>query len=115
MTKDILLDALKVLPYVENTDFINGTGFYFSCLWEPTIPPPNFIDMLEMLPNEGKEKIFFTSNLAKKQDVDFFERLSKCNLHHINISIETMKPDRYQAITGGNPVLLKISFQTCKF
>lgn len=109
MTKDILTNALKVLPYVEDTDFVNGTGFYFSCLWEPTIHP-EFIDMLEMLPKEGKEKIFFTSNFAKKMDRQFFERLSKCNLHHINISIETLNQDRYKAITGGGEVLFENFF-----
>ena len=52
--------VLKVLPYVR--DYAGGGyGFYFSCIYEPTINP-NFLEYLSLLPPIGKDKCFLTTN-----------------------------------------------------
>lgn len=109
MTAEVLDQMLKVLPYVSDTSYDNNSGFYFSCLGEPSIHP-NFIERLEQIQALGKEKIFFTTNFAKAQDDVFFERLRKCNIHHMNVSIETLSKDRYQNITKGTEMFFENFF-----
>lgn len=109
MTEDIFKNAFKVAEYLPDIVDMNGNGFYFSCLWEPSINP-DFMNLIQILPERYKERVFFTSNFAKKYDDEMFEILAKANLHHINISIETLNRERYKELTGGTDANYDIFF-----
>ena len=88
---------LEVIPFVKNYEG-GGYGFYFSCSYEPTVHP-QFLEYLEMLPPEAKNKCFFTTNLLKPMDENFIESMLTANIFLINISIETFNPKRFEYIT----------------
>lgn len=101
MTPEIFADMLKIVKYVPGAEAMDGQGFYFSCLWEPSLNP-NYIKLLQMIPAEDKHKIFFTSNFARKFDLETIEALAKANVEYINISIESFERERYKKLTGGS-------------
>lgn len=113
MTEDIFENAFKVAEYLPDIVDMNGNGFYFSCLWEPSINP-GFMNLVQMLPSKYKERVFFTSNFAKKYDDEMFEILAKANIHHINISIETLEREKYKELTGGTDANYDIFFDNLK-
>lgn len=86
----------KTLPLLSMTGY---DGFYVSCLFEPTLNP-DFSKILSMIPEEGKGKAFFTTNLVKKLSDDELLAFSKANLDHINISLETYDRTLYDRLTG---------------
>ncbi|WP_407415333.1 radical SAM protein [Methanobrevibacter sp.] len=89
--------VLEVLPLVK--DYAGGGyGFYFSCIYEPTINPL-FLEYLDLLPDIAKNKCFLTTNLAKPMDEGFIKRLLSANIRLVNISIESLKPERFEYIT----------------
>lgn len=69
-----------------------------SCLFEPTLHP-HFLDFMEYIPKNKKDKIFFTSNISRKFSDGYFYRMAQCNFHHINISLETLDENKYKFIT----------------
>ena len=89
---------LDVIPFVK--DYAGGGyGFYFSCIYEPTIHP-RFLEFLEMLPVEAKKKCFFTTNLVRPMDKKFINSMISANVGLINISIETFDADKFEYITN---------------
>lgn len=89
--------VLEVIPLVK--DYAGGGyGFYFSCIYEPTIHP-QFLDYLSMLPPEAKKKCFFTTNLVRPMDENFIKTMLSSNVGLINISIETFDSERFEYIT----------------
>lgn len=74
-------------------------GIFLSCLYEPTIAK-SFFEIISKLPKNARKKVFFTTNLAVPMSKDDIKILSRANVHHINISIETLKEERYPLITG---------------
>lgn len=90
-------NVLEVLPLVKEYAG-GGYGFYFSCIYEPTIHP-QFLDYLSMLPPEAKKKCFFTTNLARPMDKNFIKAMLSSNVGLINISIETFDCERFEYIT----------------
>lgn len=89
--------VLKVLPYVR--DYAGGGyGFYFSCIYEPTINP-NFLEYLSLLPPIGKEKCFLTTNLARPMTKEYILGMISSNLRLINISIESLDEEKFEYIT----------------
>ena len=89
---------LDVIPFVK--DYAGGGyGFYFSCIYEPTIHP-QFLEFLEMLPIEAKNKCFFTTNLVRPMDKEFINSMISTNVGLINISIETFDADKFEYITN---------------
>ncbi len=86
----------KTFPLLDMTGY---DGFYVSCLFEPTLNP-NFTKILSMIPEAGKNKAFFTTNLVKKLSEDELLAFSKANLDHINISLETYDRTLYDRLTG---------------
>ncbi len=98
MTKELFE---KVLPIISMTKTAgkNGTGVYLSCLYEPSLSP-HFLEFLEMLPKEARHKAFLTTNLCRPWDIEKLKRLLSANLHHINISIETLDRQRHEEISG---------------
>lgn len=109
MTADIFRNVFQVVDFVPKADDVHGTGFYFSCLWEPSISP-YFLELLQLISKEDGEKVFFTSNFAKKFKEEEIEQLAKTNIDHINISIETLERDKYKVLTGGTDFNYEIFF-----
>jgi hypothetical protein len=68
--------------------------FYISCLHEPTLHP-RLNGLLAMIPEEARHKIFFTTNLARPMKDADFEAWAHSGLHHINISLDTLVPERF--------------------
>lgn len=100
MTPAIFSDMLKIVKYVPGAENMDGQGFYYSCLWEPSLNP-DYITLLKMIPPEYKHKIFFTSNFARKFDEETIREIAKANVEYINISIETFDRETYKKLTGG--------------
>jgi MoaA/NifB/PqqE/SkfB family radical SAM enzyme len=76
---------------------VNGCNFFISCLFEPTIHP-SFISLLEKIPPKYRNKVYFTSNLSTKLSSRDFQRLSRVNIHHINISIDSLQRDTFEKL-----------------
>jgi MoaA/NifB/PqqE/SkfB family radical SAM enzyme len=53
------------------------------------------------MPAAGREKVFFTTNLAKRLPKETFHELSQANIHHINISLESLNPLVYEDLRRG--------------
>ena len=85
----------KTLPLLEMTGY---DGFYVSCLFEPTLNP-DFSRLLTMMPESGRNKAFFTTNLVKKLSDEDLTAFSKANIDHINISLETYDRALYDRLT----------------
>ena len=97
MDVETFKSVLKVLPYVR--DYAGGGyGFYFSCIYEPTINP-NFLKCLSLLPPIGKNKCFITTNLARPMTKEYITEMIPSNVHLINISIESLNEYKFEYIT----------------
>lgn len=96
MTREMYESVLPIIPLVRDIT-PEGTGVYLSCLYEPTLSR-DFFDFLDMLPPEGRRKVFFTSNFSRTLEEEQIRRMLRANLHHINISIETLREERYREI-----------------
>jgi hypothetical protein len=71
--------------------------FYISCLHEPTLHP-RLNDLLALIPEDVRHKVFFTTNLARPlKDADF-EAWARSGLHHINVSIDSLVPERFATL-----------------
>ncbi len=99
---NINMDLAKFKKIIPILPLVQDEGFHFSCRFEPLINP-HLLDLLEVIPESCKNKAFLTTNLSKPLSDEFFQKLSKSNLHHINISIETFNPETYKSLCqGGN-------------
>lgn len=94
MTEKTFDKILQIIPLSMDE------GFFFSCVYEPTIHP-NFTSLLKKIPYFLKKKVFFTTNLAKKLSVDQMYDLSTVNINHINISLESLDPKIYEKMRVG--------------
>lgn len=74
-----------------------GAGILFSCLYEPSIAP-NFLKFLKMLPKSGRKNVFFTSNFCRAMTEEEIRTIFSANIRHVNLSVETLRPERYQEI-----------------
>ncbi len=86
--------VINLLPLVDDGHF------FFSCLYEPTIHP-RFIDLLERIPPDLRQKVFFTTNLTTKISDDTLDRLSRIGIHHINISMDSLRPEVFESLRKG--------------
>ena len=93
MSKTTFEKVLQLLPLADSR-------FFFSCKFEPSIHP-QFIEYLEMIPDEFKSKTFFTTNLVKTLSDETIERLSKLKISYINISVESFDPAVYESLRKG--------------
>jgi hypothetical protein len=71
--------------------------FYISCLHEPTLHP-RLNTLLELIPEHGRKKIFFTTNLARPLKTADFEAWARSGLHHINVSLDTLDAGRFAVL-----------------
>lgn len=99
MDEETFRRILPILDYTRDSRLYDGMGFYFSCLYEPTVAP-NFLKLLAMLPKQGRKKAFLTTNMCRSLSEKDMKQILRANIHHINISIETLKKERYQEICG---------------
>ena len=94
MTEATIDAALRFLPLVRDGEF------WFSCLHEPTLHP-SLMDFIDKVPRAYRRKLFYTSNLAKRMPARYFDWLSDSGVHHINISIESLRPELYERMRKG--------------
>jgi hypothetical protein len=69
-------------------------GFYLSCLHEPTLHP-KLTQFLASIPEGSRRKMFFTTNLARPMQPADFEAWAHSGLHHINVSLDSLDPERF--------------------
>ncbi len=93
MDMDTFHKAIQILPYTQDGHFL------LSCLYEPT-QNPLFFEMLGQIPRQYKNKVFFTTNLDGDYSDEDFVRLAQSHVHHVNVSLPSLREDNYKAITG---------------
>ncbi len=54
--------------------------------------------MLAMMPEDVRGKVFFTTNLARPLKEADFEAWARSGLHHINVSLDTLVPERFAVL-----------------
>jgi molybdenum cofactor biosynthesis enzyme MoaA len=86
MSADTFIQATRLMATTE------PGNFWLSCLHEPTLHP-RFIDLIETVPEQLRDRISFTTNLAKRLPDEFFRRLANSRVHHIRVSFDTRQPD----------------------
>ncbi|MDD3012257.1 MAG: radical SAM protein [Candidatus Gastranaerophilales bacterium] len=94
MTKKTFEKAIKLLSLAKDDRFM------FSCAFEPSINP-NYVQLLKMIPEEGKNKCFLTTNLSLKQPEETFKALAESNINYINISLDSLNPVTYESLRKG--------------
>lgn len=72
-------------------------GFWLSCLHEPTLHP-RLNDFIELIPADCRQKVWFTTNLAKPLSDETFLRWARSGMHHINVSLDTMNADLFAVL-----------------
>jgi hypothetical protein len=72
-------------------------GFWLSCLHEPTLHP-RLNQFLEMVPRDCRQKIWFTTNLAKPISEETFIAWASSGIHHINVSLDTMNDELFAVL-----------------
>ncbi len=87
--------VLTLLPLVKDDGF-----FFFSCLFEPLLHP-KFFKLLRLIPEQERKKVFFTTNLAKKLSDESIYELSASQIHHINISLDSLIPSPFESLRKG--------------
>lgn len=71
--------------------------FFISCLHEPTLHP-KLNHFLTLIPEHARQKVFFTTNLARPLKAADFEAWANSGLHHINISLDTLDAERFAVL-----------------
>ena len=94
MTPDTLSAALRLMPFTRDGEF------FFSCLHEPTLHP-ELMAFVDRVPLGLRRKVFFTTNVTKRMPAAYYEWLADTALHHINISIESLRPELYERMRKG--------------
>lgn len=56
---------------------------------------------MEKIPKKYFERVFFTTNLSVYLSDEELQRLSRCNIHHINISIDSLEPEIFERLRKG--------------
>jgi hypothetical protein len=94
MTDETFDAFVKLIPYVRDGNF------WLSCLHEATMHP-KLLEFIGRVPREYRRKIFFTTNLAKRQPEEYFAFLASSGLSHVNISVESFEPVLYERMRKG--------------
>ena len=98
-TTELMDDAtfdsvLRLLPYVR------AGNLWLSCLHEPTLHP-RLMELIGRIPVPFRDRVMFTTNLAKRMPDAFFAGLAESGLHNINISVESLVPAVYERLRKG--------------
>jgi wyosine [tRNA(Phe)-imidazoG37] synthetase (radical SAM superfamily) len=94
MTEETFDSVLRLIPYVTDGNF------WLSCLHEATLHP-KMLDFIARVPPEYRRKLFFTTNIAKRLPLSFFEELAACGMNHLNVSLESLDPAIYERMRKG--------------
>ena len=93
--RDATFDAaLRLIPHVSDGNF------WLSCLHEATLHP-DLLHFIERVPRQWRQKLMYTTNLAKPMPDAYFTALAGSGIHHINISLESLDPEIYQRMRKG--------------
>jgi molybdenum cofactor biosynthesis enzyme MoaA len=91
MTEETFVSLLRLIRAVPDG------GFWLSCLHEPTLHP-RLNDFIELIPRDCRNKVWFTTNLARPLSEKVFEGWARSGLHHINVSLDTMNPELFAVL-----------------
>ncbi|WP_221246554.1 radical SAM protein [Acidocella aromatica] len=94
MSEETFRSVLRLIP------FVTDGNFWLSCLHEATLHP-RLTEFIAMVPREYRHKLFFTTNLAKRQPRAYFEALAQSGMSHINVSLESLDPPVYEKMRKG--------------
>ena len=94
MSEETFRSALRLIP------FVTDGNFWLSCLHEAALHP-RLTEFIGMVPREYRHKLFFTTNLAKRQPRSYFEALANSGMSHINVSLESLDPPVYEKMRKG--------------
>jgi MoaA/NifB/PqqE/SkfB family radical SAM enzyme len=94
MTEATIDAAVRFAPYVTEGNF------WFSCLHEPTLHP-RLVDYILRVPADYRDRLFYTTNLAKRMPDGYFRTLAESGMHHLNVSIESLDPAVYERMRKG--------------
>jgi MoaA/NifB/PqqE/SkfB family radical SAM enzyme len=94
MSDEVYGKALGLLPLV------GAEQFWLSCLHEPTMHP-KLTEYIQRIPRQYRDNIFYTTNVARRMPVAYYEALADSGLHHLNISIESRDPAVYERMRKG--------------
>ena len=86
--------AIRLLPYVREGNF------WLSCLHEATIHP-ELLRFIDRIPAEFRDRLMYTTNLAKRMPDAYFAQLGASGMHHINVSLESLVPETYERLRKG--------------
>jgi hypothetical protein len=97
VTKTHLMPEATFRKLVTLARVVPPGQFYISCLHEPTLHP-RLNDLLAMIPEDVRHRIFFTTNLARPlKDADF-DAWARSGLSHVNVSLDTLVPERFAVL-----------------
>jgi molybdenum cofactor biosynthesis enzyme MoaA len=83
MPREIYDRTLQLLP-------ITARGrFWLSCLHEPTLHP-QFVNFIEAVPEVYRDRVSFTTNLARRIDDDLLSRLAYSGIDEIRVSFDSL-------------------------
>src|SRR3546814_1801849 len=79
---------------------VQDGSFFISCLHEATLHP-RLYDFIDMIPDQLRKKVFFTSNLCKPLKDTAIERMACSYIHHLNVSMDSLDSDLFSALRKG--------------
>jgi hypothetical protein len=94
MAEDTFRSAMRLLPYVTEGNF------WLSCAHEPTLHP-QFLHFIDLIPRKYRDRVMFTTNLAKRMPDAYFEHLAGTGIHNLNVSVESLDPELYERLRKG--------------
>lgn len=94
------MDDITFKKIIQLLPMVADGKFFLSCLYEPTLHP-RFIEIINAIPSEYRKKVFFTTNLSKTLSDETIKSLSKSNIHHINISLDSFDSSVFEQIRKG--------------
>jgi MoaA/NifB/PqqE/SkfB family radical SAM enzyme len=97
VTKTHLMSEATFAKLASLARAVPAGQFFLSCLHEPTLHP-RLNGLLSLLPTEARHKVFFTTNLARPLKKSDFEAWAHSGLHHINVSLDTLVPERFAVL-----------------
>lgn len=94
MSEESFRKVLELLPGMPEG------SFWLSCLHEPTLHP-KFVDFIEMVPLEYRNRLSFTTNLSRRMPPGALKRLAESNVHSIRISFDSREPEVFELLRKG--------------
>jgi uncharacterized Fe-S cluster-containing radical SAM superfamily protein len=106
MTRATIERSIPLMPVVEDG------GFWLSCMHEPTLHP-GFADFVELVPDDLRRKISFTTNLCRRVPPETLQRLARSGVHSIRVSLDSLQPDRFERLRKGGRFAVFIEQLRC--